>query len=180
MGPGSVRGEQPGDHAGQDAVQEVVGAFGSGDQVLHCGSQVRVLARCYNCAEEFGLSLSPGGGVRADRTLGAYESADEPIDHRDDLHLGPRWNGDVLEDLEGVFEVVDCVWAQSGDAGRDPCCVFGLYNGRSPAPERLLEIEARRTHLQGSPNFEGCNGGSNRGREGAHRPGECLTRPMSV
>jgi hypothetical protein len=62
----------------------------------------------------------------------------------------------------------------------DPCGVFGLYNGRSPALERLLAIEARRTHLQGSPNFEGCNGGSNRGRRGRASPWWCVTPPMSV
>jgi len=62
----------------------------------------------------------------------------------------------------------------------DPCCVFGLYNGRSPGLERLLAIEARRTHLQGSPNFEGCNGGSNRGRRGRASPWWCVTPPMSM
>jgi hypothetical protein len=33
----SVRGEQTGDHAGQDAVEEVVGAVGGGREVLHAG-----------------------------------------------------------------------------------------------------------------------------------------------
>lgn len=50
-------GEQAGDHAGQDAVDEVVGAFGSGCEVLHGGGQVGVLACDYDCAEKLGLPL---------------------------------------------------------------------------------------------------------------------------